>query len=342
MPGYINYINVDILLLYNHIYKVVRNMAKIEIEIDPQKVIDNMIEQMDTQALWALNHKVLQRLQGAETEPKGIDSIDRKCKYREGITRRRYTQAEMEEIRLVVLRSPGFIVPHSKILDLASKQKRSLGAIENKIRIESRKALANKRRSLLAEVQEKVQKDTKPLTIKAPKTKPKKTRKYTMSDDRKKVLKLAREIMHNSPVEGKMFGYYIGQASKQLKAAEGGANTQVQSSGNGTDKKVPARSEAKTGTVGSFPRIFPLTELGNSTFKTVMWDLIHNRRREFTLKLAKNSLQLPDNVEWNPSIWEQFLQQVAYNDKQIFKHFNVKKNIVVEWKDGKKVLKVKG
>jgi hypothetical protein len=187
----------------------------------------------------------------------------------------------------------------------------------------------------------------------------KKRKTYKRSPETQRLYDRARELKDADTGKKQYFGHYIGLAKKELE--QGDSDTQAQepevkaeeeepsiptpeepsTTPRDIDDKIqePIEEVDKREQPSEFPRIFPLTDVGNEAFKQVCKDLIYNPMRQFNLQNARYTLNLPDNMHWNIVTWEWFLTQVQYNDKQIREFFNVAGSFKVEWNSRNKVLK---
>ena len=156
------------------------------------------------------------------------------------------------------------------------------------------------------------------------------------SERAKKITDEAKEIRQK---EGISWNEALSKAQKEMKG-KGDANTQSKPVGKSPDKDAPAKNVEKAQAM-TFPRIFPLSDVGNEAFKSVISSLINGNMSMFTLRDAKYTLNLPESMNWNDTTWEQFLTQVAYNSEQIAQCYRVPNNFRIQFNRGDKVLMYK-
>lgn len=160
--------------------------------------------------------------------------------------------------------------------------------------------------------------------------KPRKTDKIRAHQ--KRVHKLAREIRAKDP--SMRYIDAVGMASKQLRkdrvSGKGDAHTQQ-----------PRQTEPDKQSEVPFPRIYPLSQLGNDSFINVCKDLVFNPAKVFDYKDAKVTLNLANEMEWTKLLWGQFCDQVRYSSDALCNYFDVTGSFGFEWDGNLSVIKYK-
>lgn len=342
-------------------------MAKIEIEIEQHKLLEMIdIDSLDKRQCIELVAKLLPKIVDLEQvkQKKPVPEPQKKVAYDEKNTHQRWSDDGKADLKRIFKLWNGNIT-QKRLQVLCKKFKRSEGSIKTQIYL-LRKKLVKKIDSVKKSQEPDVLPEKKVFTEKVehkptikdiPKVyeepKPKK-KPYKKTEWHTKVHAKAKELFNAEEIgQRKRYGHYLGQASRILKG--GDAHTQpeqppqqeqelVQEIKEIIDEKESVSEptqEVVEKTVKAFPRIFPLSEVGNSTFKGVCKDLIMDAKRQFTSQNAKYTLNIANEMEWSNSTWEKFLEQIAFNNHQICDFFGVKGSFTMEWSNGSKSLKFK-
>lgn len=202
--------------------------------------------------------------------------------------------------------------------NLIKSLKRSFGSIKTQISLN--------RETWLKEIGKIIVKmDT---TLPEQKPKPsKKRKKYKKSAKTEKLYDKARELMKADKQPKQNFGHYIGQAKKLI---EGDAHTQQ-----------PQQTEPEKQSEVPFPRIYPLSQVGNYAFINVCKDLVFNPAKRFKYSDAIATLNLANDLEWTISLWEQFIDQIRYSSDALCNYFDVSGSFGMERSGSTSIIKYK-
>lgn len=308
-------------------------MAKIEIEIEQHKLLEMIdIDSLDKRQCIELVAKLLPKIVDLEQvkQKKPVPEPQKKVAYDEKNTHQKWSDEGKADLKRIFKLWNGNIT-QKRLQVLCKKFKRSEGSIKTQIYFLRKKLIAKVDKPTIKDIP-KVHEEPKP-----------KKKPYKKTEWHTKVHAKAKEL---SIADGKRlsYGHYLGQASRILKG--GDAHTQheepVQEIQEPVTEEIieePPKVDRQDGK--RFPRIFPLSDVGNSTFKGVCKDLIMNEKRQFTQQNAKYTLNIANEMEWTPSNWEKFLEQIAFNNHQICDFFGVKGSFTMEWSNGNKSLKFK-